>query len=180
MALPPLPESNTKRFWLVYTFGPYTHRLLFRATTDYPTTDARTLLHSVFDGSQAAFYSNCDFTGMEVAEEGSDIRNPVSGWVTISGSNAIGPASGRDLVVSCSARGRSVTGRKVKWLFFGMVPESSPDFQFVPTTGGVIEGIITFLGGQPDFALTIDGTKPVMKGDMLVDYNDHWEQEARP
>jgi hypothetical protein len=62
---------------------------------------------------------------------------------------------------------------------WGLILPESDDFEYEPPVGDLATFMATSLL-RPDMYLAIDGTKPVMRTNLLEDYNDHWEKEKRP
>jgi len=179
MPLPPLPASNTKRYWLIVTGPSSQHRIQVRVADSVSDAAAVAGIRSDFAQLGTALAGNYTLDGLEVAVKGSDIRNPVSGFAQV-----IGPGlaiSGQDLARTFSIRARSTTGRKVKWLLWGITVAEQPDFQLgAADLGPGLSGLLGAMIARSDMYLAIDGTKPIFKPDMLEDYNDHWEKEMRP
>jgi hypothetical protein len=118
--------------------------------------------------------------GLEVAELGSNIRNPVPGWTVIAGTNAVN-ISGQWLARSFSMRGRSTTGRKTKMLLWGFTVAEQPDFELaLANQSATVTAFMDQVQARTDMFLAIDGSKPDWRTNLLEDYNDHWEHELRP
>jgi hypothetical protein len=179
MPLPPLPPSNTKRYWVV-TQGPQTeHRTQVRV--DASVTDSAALIAlnadwTILAGVTSANYS---ITGLEVAQAGSDVRNPVPGWTPIVGT---GPnIGGQQFARSFSIRGRSSDGRKMKMLLWGLTAGTQADFQLAASDmPAALTNFLASVNTRAGYYLTISGLKPVYQIDMLESYNDHWADEFRP
>lgn len=179
MPLPALPESNTKRYFLVYTCPPFTHRLQIRCLET--ATDAAAIARVEGDFGTLIndqFGSNVTFDGLEVAAKGSDIRNPVAGFTPFVG-GAGTPTIGEDVARTFSVRGRSPTGRKTKLLLFGMQGAEEGDFLLTPGGGSDLLGFIAVLNGGTAFYKTIDESSAVWKPNLTLDYNDHYIAQLR-
>lgn len=178
MPITPLPPSNTKRFWVVYTYGPHLHKMQVRTTNDFP--DASALANLQFDLNLIASEMRNEWAavGLEVAAAGSDVRNPVAGWTTISGTGGI-TTQAQHFIRTVSIRGRSASGRKVKYLLFGSTLGETDDFEITPGVGG-FSTLIASMESRASMYLAIDGSKPVLRSNLLEDYNDHWEKVVRP
>ncbi len=178
MPITPLPANNTKRFWVIYLYGPHTHRVQCRTTNDFP--DASALANLQFDLNLIKPVMNSEWSaiGLEVAVQGSDVRNPVAGWTTISGTGGA-TTEPQHFVRAVSIRGRSTSGRKVKYLYFGSNFAEAPDFEIDPTLTGFAT-MIASMEGRASMYLAIDGSKPVLRTNLLEDYNDHWQKQIRP
>lgn len=179
MPLTPLPANNTKRYFVVVTGPTFTHRIMVRVDNTIDNAAAVANLQADFSVLAPEIGNNYAFTGLEVAEEGSDIRNTVPGWTTITGGAVIGVA-GQDIARSFSIRGRSPTGRKTKNLLWGLTAGHQADFELSPTPESDLALFIGQVQAHAHMWLAIDGSKPVYAGNLLEDYNDHYEQELRP
>lgn len=178
MPLTPLPEDTTKRYWVIYTYGPYTHKFQIRASNTLSDSTALSDLQFDFNILKTSMAGNVDFIALEVAAAGSNVRNPVPGWSTITGTTAA-DTDPQHYVRSFSIRGRSTTGRKTKNLLFGVQLVEQADFEASPPVGG-LSTFITQMQARTTLFLAIDGSKPSYRTNVLEDYNDHWQKEARP
>jgi len=178
MAISPLPADNTKRYFLVVQNGAFTHSIQVRVADTVGDSAAVSSLQFDMNLILADLSTNTSFVGLLVAEKGSNVRNPVAGWTTLTGTSAA-PTGGQDLARAFSIRGRSTTGRKVKYLFWGLTVGEQPDFEWDPTLTGFAT-LINQMGVRASYYLAIDGSKPIFRTNMLEDYNDHWVKELRP
>lgn len=178
MSLPPLPAENTKRYFLVVQNASFMHTIQVRVADT--VGDAAAVAAFQFDMNLILgdISNNTSFVGLLVAQNGSNVRNPVAGWTTLSGTVAA-PTGGQDLARAFSIRGRSSTGRKVKYLFWGLTVGEQPDFEWNPTLTGFAT-LIAQMEARASYYLAIDGSKPTFRTNMLEDYNDHWVRELRP
>lgn len=180
MPLLPLPASNTKRYFMVYTVGSFTHRIQVRANVVTTDADAVANLRADFAGLITILAPNCSFTGMEVALKGSNVRNAVAGFTPFTGTAGTA-AAGQMLTRTLAMRGRSPGGRKVKMLIFGiMTPGPQPNFYYNPGAGEVLRTFITSVQSRANYYWAIDEQLAVWKPDLMDDYNDHYEVRLRP
>lgn len=177
--LPPLPANNTKRYFLVVTGPTFTHRMQVRVDSTQDNATAIANFQADMAVLAPVMGDNFSITGLEVAEQGSDIRNVVPGWTVVQGSSGTNPA-GQDLTRTFSMRGRSTTGRKVKVLLWGLALPHNDDFEYTPPSESDIAAFIGQVQGHVHSWLAIDGSDPVWAGNLLEDYNDHYEKELRP
>jgi len=178
MPLSPLPESNTKRYFLVYTADTVEHRAQIRVANTVSDAAAVLELAGLITDIQALLYVSTHFNSLEVADEGSDIRNPVSGWTAITGSgDADEPDINRPL--SHSFVGRSPTGRKVRLFLFGTQFGTPTEWRVTPGGGSAITTAIARLNSTASFYLAIDGSKPIWYPYVNVKYNDHYVDAQR-
>lgn len=179
MPLTPLPANNTRRYFIIVTGPSFTHRIQVRVDATQDNATAVPNLQADMTVLAPAVGDNYAFTGLEVAEIGSDIRNPVAGWTVIPG-GAVIPVTGQDIARSFSIRGRSSTGRKTRNLLWGLTLGHQPDFEYSPAPESDLGLFIAQVQGHVHSWLAIDETKPIFAGNLLEDYNDHYEHELRP
>lgn len=179
MPLTPLPASNTKRYFLVVTGPSFTHRVMCRVDSTIDNASAVANLAADCSVIAPIMGDNYSFTGLEVAEVGSDIRNIVPGWSVIAGSSGQNPG-GQDLTRTFAVRGRSTSGRKFRNLWWGLVLPHNDDFEYTPAPETPADAFLSQLQGHVHMWLTIDGLKPVIYRNLTEDYNDHFEHQVRP
>lgn len=180
MPLTPLPASNTKRYFIRWVAGPYTHHTQIRVQDSIDNATALAAFQNDLNILLPALGDNVIIDGLEVAENGSDIRNPVTGWSTLTGS-AGGNISGQDFARSFSMRGRSASGRKVKILLWGFAHAHQDDFELALANQTAAESDFQAqVQARSNCYLAIDGSSPDWRTNYLEDYNDHWVGEARP
>ncbi len=180
MPLPPLDASNTKRYFVLWTIGGTKHHTQVRVIDAIDNATAVLAFQNDFSILLPDLGDNVFIDGLEVAENGSDIRNAVSGWTTLQGTSGL-DCLGQFQARTFSLRGRSSSGRKVKMLLWGFVIGRQDDFQLNlsdQTTGQ--SDFMTQVQARFNAYLTIDGSPAVWRTDYLEDYNDHWEKELRP
>lgn len=179
MPLAPLPSYNTKRYFVGLQDANAQHHIQVRCTDSVSDASALTDLAYTFGLIQDVTYDDYTFNELLVAENGSDIRNPVTGWTPMVGTAAFSQ-SDVNFPLAITARGRASTGRKVKLSLWGQFFTIPTNWEYVPVALGSHAAFIAILQTSPSYFLAIDGTKPVWKDDFTVDYNDHWVQKARP
>lgn len=180
MPLTPLPASNTKRYFIHWTAGGLEHFTQCRVSDDTDNAFAVAFLQNDLTILLPALGDNVVIDGLEVAANGSDIRNPVSGWTVLSGTGGT-DVVGQQRARSFSLRGRSTSGRKWKALFWGFIAALQPDFELALADQSTAQSDFqTQVQERTNQWLAIDGTKPIVRTNFLEDYNDHWEKELRP
>jgi hypothetical protein len=179
MPLTPLPSFNTKRYFVGLADANAQHHIQIRCADTVSDAAALTDLGFTFGLIAPVTYDDYEFNELLVAENGSDIRNPVSGWTPIPGTASFAQAD-REFPLGITARGRSSTGRKVKLTLWGQFFTVPTNWLYLPTALGDHASFIAILQTSSTYFLAIDGTKPVWRDDFTVDYNDHWVQKARP
>jgi hypothetical protein len=173
MPLSPLPETNTKRYFLVYTAAGLTHQLQARCADTVGDSTALTFLSDIATALAPSAGTNTTFAGVEVAANGSNVRNIVPGFTPIAGTGG-GAVGGAEIVKSWCISGRAPSGRKVKVFVFGMFLSTPANYKQDPLTDAALQGFQGLLNSQTDFWLAIDGTKPVWYFRATTKPNDHW------
>jgi len=179
MPLAPLPASNTKRYFIGQTASGKQHHIQVRVVDSLGDAAALAYFHGFCDAVKAGFYADVTFNELLVAEKGSDIRNPVAGWTTVTGTALIGNQPDTDIPLTLCARGRSTSGRKVRAFFWGAVFTRTDDWLLVPTPESELDAILTDINSNANAWLAIDGTSAVYQGNYTIQYNDHWVKEQR-
>jgi hypothetical protein len=178
MPLTPLPQSNTKRYFLSYLADTQRHHVQIRVADTVSDGAAITELQALVTGILPQAYSGTVFDILEVADSGSDIRNVVAGWTSQTGTLGSGePDNIRPYTYGFA--GRSPSGRKVKLFLFGMSYNQPDTWRFIPGAATDFDSFITQLNATADFYLAIDGTKPVWYDYINIAVNDHWVKVAR-
>lgn len=178
MAVTPLPASNTKRYFILVNADGLNHSMQIRVADTVSDAAAVTNLGNFVDLLLNTSFQSVSYNGLEVAQKGSDIRNAVSGWTTKTGLGAANMPD-QDRPLTLCARGRSSTGRKVKLFIWGQDFTRTPNWKLVPTAESDFEVAVQSLNSAAEYFLAIDGNKPVWKDDLTIDFNDHYEQQAR-
>jgi len=176
MPLPPLPASNTKRYKLLYVVGGVQHSLIARCSSAQTDGNALGFFNSQFAGVSGSLGNNVTWVGVDVALQGSDVFNPVSGWSPLTGTGG-SPTAPIDGPRAMCFPGRTVGGRKSKVFLFGLTSDfqtpATYELDPLPGTGG-IANFHSVLVSSSDFYLAIDGLKPVWYLRSTVKVNDHY------
>jgi hypothetical protein len=173
-----LPESNTRRYWLVYTVGGQEHRILMRSTSS--VTDAAAVLEAEgwWTDLSVDMATDAIFIGMEVALAGSNIRNPLAITAPIPGTGG-GTITDIQRPRSWTIKGRTEGGRRVGVSVFGVLENTPNTWEQSPITITGLADILTRMQGSTGFWVGIDGLHPTWYDRVTVTYNDHWVDVAR-
>jgi hypothetical protein len=177
MALPPLPESNTERYWLRYNMDGQEHTLQQRVPTGHPSS-AVVSAYDQFLVAMAPSLWQIDIVGLERAVIGSNVRNPVV-W-TGAVSYGLGAPTDITQATTYSFTGRSNDGRKIRAFLFGAKNIGQDDFRTESTESSDIANAVFVLNGLPNGFLSISGLKPVFHAYANINLNQHWVKELRP
>lgn len=173
----PLPQSNTARWWCVYTNNGTTHRLMLRTATTITAPGASNVFSALF-ASLSPLMVSTTITGLEHALIGSNVRNPAAytgAQPTGTGTNLDNDQRARQI----SFTGRSSDGRKCKFFVFGIDAIAEGDYRVDTTESAEIAAVVTQLANTPGVYLSISGLAPVWHSYANIGYNDHWIKEYR-
>lgn len=179
MALPPLPASNTKRYFVGVLAGVLQHHIQVRTSDTVTDAQMVTKLSSDFGLLLPVMFNDAQFNTLDVAVKNSDVRNPVTGWSALIGQVAGGQPDNDEPLTLC-ARGRSSDGRKTRLFLWGMQFTRPNDWEFIPGGATVYATFLTRLASDNQVYLSISGLLPVWKPDYTVNYNDNAIKRKRP
>ncbi len=131
MALAPLPPSNTKRYFVGIQDPNAQHHMQIMVAPSYSDASALSDFTALFTAMADVLFDDYVFNELLVAEKGSDIRNPVSGWIPIVGAATFSQAD-HDYPLGITARGRSATGRKARFTLWGQFFTVPTNWLYVP------------------------------------------------
>src|SRR5215207_4897054 len=176
MPLPPLPPSNTIRYFADYSTATVSHTAIIRANAVASPANIGALLNSIFT-SFSNVASAITFHTLRVAVVGSDVTNPVvSGFEgTIYGAGGESEAS---RVTSLNFVGRSSGGRRVRFSLFGYTgPISS--WRLTNSENVNVAAINATMVSAVNSFYSIDGIKPLWYPYANVSFNAYWQKELR-
>jgi len=156
------------------TAGGDPHSIQSRCTSSQTDANAISIFTDYANIIGPLLGNNCSFIGVDVALQGSNVRNPLSGWTTINGGSAA--VGGVDLPRSVCFAGRSSDGRKVRVFQFGITSSLSTPaiYKQEPLTQVQFVDLRTLLNDSLNFFLGIGGLKPVYHDRTTFKPNDHW------
>lgn len=176
MPLPPLPPSNTLRYFMDYHNVQNAHTFMVRANAIVSPATMGGLVNSIF--TQAAnICASITFDTMRVAVAGSDVTNPVVCGFEGTVYGALGATEFSE-VTSLNFIGRTSGGRRTKFQIFGFRNSvsnwrltSGEDARVLSIVGTANTGTNVFLG--------IDGIKAVWYPYANVSANAYWQRAER-
>jgi hypothetical protein len=176
MALAPLPEDNTIRYWLNYSVGPFDHSFQVRVAdgeTDSAVIDAI----DEFLALQGDLAYEASIIGLEKAAKGSNVRNPVE-WT---GNPTFGTGTA---VIGAQASfysftGRSTDGRKNRLFLFEWKQSFPASFRVQASGDADVAAVVAFLQTQTSRFTTISGQRTLWNAYCNVSVHDHFVDEAR-
>lgn len=179
MALTPLPEYNTERWWLEYSDQGAAHKMLMR--TDGPRDASEvaeafaTFMAAIVDGVNVL-----TITGLTHAAEGSNITNPES---TTGLAGSYGTASGDpiNIPLEMTFPGRSRDGRKTYVSLYGWAAQTDETWRYLATESSIVLDGITALNGLSAGGLfvSISGQRVFRNAYANVSFNDYWVGKRR-
>lgn len=178
MPLAPLPPDNTKRYFINYAADTYRHSIQCRVASSVSDADAVGELSDFVGILSASAYSSTTWDGLDVAALGSNVRNPVSGWTPITGSQG-GDAADLLRPFFFTAVGRATSGRKTKFEMFGMSFTTNAVWRITTADDAAVVDVVDWLVDHPLYFVAIDGTSPVWSYYLNFNYADHWVDVAR-
>lgn len=173
-----LPESNTKRYWLVYTVGPHEHRILMRVADSIEDEDAVGEAESAWNLLVPTLSTDTILVGLEVAERGSNVRNPVSIEDPIPGTLG-GALAEIQRPREWTIKSRSRDGRRGGVGIFGVNQNTPTTWELAPITEDDLAAFRLRLNVTTGMWLSISGLKPLWYDRVTVGYNDHWVDVMR-
>lgn len=178
MPITPLPEENTKRYFLTYTVGSDVHNMQARCADSVSDATALSNFAAIAAALQPDAGTATVFGEVFVALRGSNVRNPVAGFTPVTGGGG-GAVGGAETVKAWCISGRAPSGRKVKVFVYGMFITTPANYKQDPLTTPSLQGFQGLLNSQSDFWLAIDGTKPNWYFRATTKPNDHWVDQGR-
>lgn len=162
----------------MYTVGSEQHSMQSRSTPSFSDAVAVSHMQAVAAALQPAAGSDVTFLGVEVAAQGSNVRNPIAGFTPVTGTG--GTRATFSNALSICIAGRATSGRKTKAFFYGSAGVGIPaSYEENPLTTPALQGWQGLLNSQSDFWLAIDGVKPVWYFRATFTWNDHWVRVGR-
>jgi len=179
MALPPLPPSNTERWFLDYSANDEQHTMLMR-TPDEKTAGEIAEAYDLFLNGIAGNLSTITIIGLRHSAAGSDITNPESttGLSTTYGSG-VGSVINVPLQITFPGRGRD--GRKLFVSVFGWTSANDDSWRILSSEDADVASGVAILNSlsASGFFTTISGSRAFYKPYANVGYNDYWVGQAR-
>jgi len=167
-----LPQSNTMRWWAVYTCNGSEHRVMARTGPAATAASMSTVFSTLFANLAGQMVATT-ITGLEQSLAGSNIRllHPYTGaQPTGTGTNIDNDQRARTL----SFVGRTAGGHKSRLFVFGIDAFSEGDYRVDTTESTFVAAVVTQLVNTPGVFLGIDGLAPVWHSYANIGYNDHW------
>ncbi len=183
MALPPLPENNTARLMVYYTTGRREHAIQVRYVPPASVDDATDLLLAFLTPIVNYLPTTWAVLRAEHQEAGAIVRFPVT-LGSMAGFSGTNGATLNEAVEPREYRwmGRGlVSGRRTSVSLYGVLLTSPGNYRFTEATmpSEFLTTISVLQSAPAAVATTIAGDEPAWKPYINVNYNSHWETEAR-
>lgn len=173
----PLPPSSTKRYWLDYTVGGFTHSQQMRVVSG--TTDAAA--NAAFDAVWTEMDSQlllCTIIGMRVAAIGSNATFPVA-WT---GPSSYGAGVGQAYQTAqyYDFIGRGSSAKRVRVAFFGTINvQVGNDYRVSQLESTAIAPTIAALQADPNCFVDISGSLVAWHAYADCGVNAYWRNQIR-
>lgn len=178
MPLTPLPQDNTKRYFVEMAVGTIQHYVQVRCTDAITDAAAIANLAADFTALLPALGNNVTIPNLYVAVRGSNVRNLVSGWTNLTGTQG-GDCLNQRRARSHAFSGRTPGGRKAKMLIWGVMESEDANFIFPVPASGALRNFFTAFTSRASMYLGIDGTQATWHERITEDMNDHWIKALR-
>lgn len=176
MALPPLPENNTARYFVDYE-GPYgKHSAQFRANHGGDPASVIPTIQGLINAIKPAIFADTTFNGLRFADVGSNISNPLT-WAPIQGT-AVGTLAPEFYPRFFAFWGRGPDGRETKLTFYGGNIGVSADYRMTGGENSTVAAGVLYLNTQSVFQ-TISGSRPIWKQYANTGYNAYFQRKRR-
>ena len=182
MPLPPLPDNNTRRYWLQYTTGITEHSIMTRWALSSSDPSALAFYAAFLGAVQGLLSDEFTVLGVLRAEQGSNVRLPINpgNLPSFHGTDTDSPTkedSPKELIFV--GRGET-SGRRWRLSLYGAQVGFPPDYRFEGV--GLLPSLAAAIAVVEDFS----GSLVTVAGDAIIPYpyvninnNSYWETQAR-
>jgi len=172
-----LPQSNTERWWLVYSNNSTEHRCGIRTASGITNVQASNVFSTLLSNLTTIMLATT-VLGLERALIGSNVRVPFA--YTGSPSGATGTQVDTDRRARfISFTGRSTDGRKSKLFVFGIQDIPEGDYRVDTSESAAVASEVSHLNAASGVFLSISGQQPVWHAYANIGFHDHWIAEYR-
>jgi hypothetical protein len=171
-----LNPNNTRRYFLNYSTSAAAHTMMLRTTTAVNAFSASFIFNDIFT-AWASDLSLVTVNSMEMAEKGTNVRNPVlySGAATFGAAAEVGNLAPRQICFL----GRSTDGRRARLFLFGYKGATPTDWRFTVADHAAVGTVYNLLNSNPGVFLSISELATVKYNYADVNFNSYWERELR-
>lgn len=177
MPLTPLPQNNTARAWLKYTWGGVEHELCFRLGSSAAPGDFQLVAASFANALKNYIGSSDAFTALRYSAAASIVSNPLA-WTPIAGGGN-DPTNDDQRASFVALSGRSPAGYRCRVTFFSNYWGVANDFR-APTTGtnagAALYAVATTV--TPPL-VAVDGVPVVWNAYVNQGKNSYWQRQFR-
>lgn len=174
----PLPDNNTKTYFLDYEGPMGAHTIQMRTTDATADNNAVTVLSQLATFLAEQMYSTVTFTGVRVRQRNQNFSLPVSGWESITG-ELPGTLAQENYPKFVSFIGRSNGGRRVSIQVYGTNLLVTTDYRLSVVEVPWVSTILSFLEPLTGSFLGIDGGQVTWKGYANMGYNAYFQRKRR-
>lgn len=172
-----LPQSNTERWWLIYSNNSTEHRLGIRTADGITNVQASNVFSTLLTNLSSMMLATT-VLGLERALKGSNVRVPFAYTGSPSGGTGTNVDNDRRARF-ISFTGRSLDGRKTKLFVFGINDQSEGDYRVDTSENAAVAAEVAHLNAASGVFFSISGLQPVWHAYANVGYHDHWIKEYR-
>lgn len=171
-----LPQSNTDRYKVFYTFASYNHVMQVRAAGVHSPSSFGTWIDGLFTTLTTVLYPIA-LIKVQFAATGSNIFNDV---ITGQEGNTYGSGSPVGLLAPqfMAFQGRTSGGHKTRLSIYGVKPEEN-DYRFEPADNATIDNAVDYIQTTSAFAKGIDGLTPTWYDYVNTGFNAYWQRKNR-
>lgn len=173
----PLPPSNTQRWKYTYENAVNEHSVTFRTNAGATLGDVDAVAHQLFSVIGAGC-SAFTVTGLEFADAGSDIFDPITGSSEVGDSFGSGTAIKQYDATAITFVGRAAGGRRARISLFGWKSDLS-EFRLTAGESADVTSFVGTLNGVDSPIVAINAVGPVWHAYADIKANDHWVDKAR-
>lgn len=172
----PLNPNNTRRYFLNYSTSKAAHTMMLRTTLSVTAANA-SLVFSDILAAWASQLSLININSMEMAEKGTNVRNPVTwgGSATYGAAAEVGNLAPRSICFL----GRSTDGRRARLFLYGYKGATPEDWRLTNADNAAVGTVYATLNTNPGVFLSISELATVKYNYADVNFNSYWERELR-
>lgn len=179
MALSPLPETNTARYFYDYSVEGDDHTMVVRVSDDASLSVVAGWIDTYLT-ALGSIIATINTVGFRFAERGSNVTNPVDDG-DLAGSYGTGTQSAILRPAQLSFTGRSQDGRKNKTSLFGLAALNDQSWRVTPLDNPAVTEAVAALNeaSAAGVFVSISGRRTIWHSYMNIGVNDHGVSKAR-
>lgn len=177
MPLPPLPDNNTGRAYLEYTWGAITHEICFRHADTASQADYIATATALANALKPYIGTSDRFTALRFSNDGSNLSFPLA-WTAIAGTGS-DPTNDHQRAAFVALSGRSSGGYRCRITFFTNYWGVSNDYR-APTTGtNAGAALYSAVTSATPVLVAKDGAGVIWNAYVNQGENAYWQRQFR-